>query len=206
MASLVVAIPAPGLEVDGVPTNADTLPTVTIVDQTISATVVTAADTTHTATGQYSYTYTGGTAGHVYLSTFTVVLDGVTYAPQVITYFSSSSGVPFPPPPITGSSDAASRISQQIADVIAVKEMALYALANINGVWAANIGGMGPSYTIASNDGSKTVSMTEFLNYLRNLITSFADLEKMLLQLLQDLTPFDIVSHVHIGGWSGGCW
>lgn len=111
-----------------------------------------------------------------------------------------------PATPIGSSADAAARIRQQIADLIALKEQALYAIANINGVWAAGIGGTGPSYTIASNDGSKTVSMTEFLNYLRGLITDFANLEKMLFQLLQDLTPYDIVSHVHIGGWVGGGW
>ena len=113
----------------------------------------------------------------------------------------------FPATAITGSADASTRIKQQIADVIALKVLAIYAIANVAGPWVTSVGGIGPSYAISSADGSKSVSLTEFLRFLEDLIARMAELERMLLQLLQDLNPFTILQRRSIcGGWGGGCW
>lgn len=71
------------ISVSGVPANADSTPTISIIRTDTSATVVATTSTgiTNPSTGQYSYTLTNPIAGVTYQSTWTFIVDGQTFAP-----------------------------------------------------------------------------------------------------------------------------
>jgi hypothetical protein len=87
-----------------------------------------------------------------------------------------------------------SLLQQQLADVVAAKETAL---ATIQNVIAA---GLGPTYSISGPDGSENLDMTGYLRLLTEQVKSYTELEKLLLEELQNLQPFQVRHRMRVGG------
>ena len=189
-------------------TNADAPPSISIYNNTTNTQVVTGGTMNAIGTGNYQYVFGTAVVGNLYTATITTTYLTVPY---VSTTFGSVAGTTTPGAnaPVTSSSAGVALIQQQLGDIIASKEIALQSLATVL------TAGLGPSYTIAGRAGSETVSMTQFLEYLKGQVSAFGELEKMLFQLLQDLQPFTQVVHHQVGdairgqwggGYRGGIW
>lgn len=93
--------------------------------------------------------------------------------------------------PITSSSQTVALLQQQLADIASSKSQAL---ATIVSVTAA---GLGPSYSISSAGGSESLDMVSYLRLLNEQVQQFAETERIIIQQLQDLQPFNVVRHLH---------
>ena len=93
-----------------------------------------------------------------------------------------------------------STLQQQLA-AIAVQKSAL--IAQQAEVIAA---GQGPTYSISSPDGSKSVGMLEYVRFLGDQVKLYVDLVNELLKTLQNLQPFSVNLRIRVRGpFSGGC-
>ena len=184
--------------VNGVLTNVTSM-TLGIFNNTTQTQVVAAGTAmTNVSTGTYQYVYSGAVTGNLYTATYVTTYGGTQYTTQSLNTVAGSA--PATNTPITSSSSAVAMLQQQLADIYAQKEMAISSISTVL------LAGLGPSYTITGRAGSETVSMTQFLDYLRNLVQTYVDVEKMILQMLQDLQPFtQIVTH-QVGDGFRGHW
>ena len=95
-------------------------------------------------------------------------------------------------PPVTSSAGAVTLLEQQLADVIAEKSACLAELATVRAA------GLGPTYTISGRNGSETLDAVGYRRYLMDSVKSLTELERFLLEALQDLQPFTVTRRVHI--------
>jgi len=142
--------------------------------------------------GSYSYLFTNAVQGHTYLVSFIVIYLGSTFPSQRVIFIPSAG--PGTNPPVSSSASMATIWQQQLADVVAAKTAALQALA------AAISSGVGPSYSISGRAGGESISWTEFLNALKEQIKTFTELEKTLMEMIQDVQPFDVPQRFRAGG------
>jgi hypothetical protein len=96
--------------------------------------------------------------------------------------------------PVTSTTAFSSNLRQQLADVSAVKQLALQQIA------AVIAAGAGPSYSLGGPAGSESLDMRGFLDYLTAAVKTYAELEGVLLDAIQDLTPFQVVQQVSVCG------
>jgi hypothetical protein len=88
--------------------------------------------------------------------------------------------------PITSSSQAVAKLQQQLADVFASKTEALTEMTTCLTT------GLRASYTITGKVGSETVGATQYLDHLKNRIAEFTKLEQSIIQMIQDLQPYQL--------------
>ena len=174
--------------VDGVPTNPDGM-TIGVYDNTLASQVV--PDGTamiNVTTGNYKYTYNAAIQGHVYTATIVTSVGPQQVSSQQVVLAAGST--PGTNPPVSGSTGYAAVLQQQLSDVTAAKTGALLAIS------AALTAGVGPNYSIASNGGTENINMEGFLRYLKDQVREFCGLERMILEMLQDLQPYRINQRV----------
>ena len=178
--------------VNGEPADATSV-TLGVYDNTTGTQVVPdGTSMTHAGTGQYTYTFATPTAGHTYTATFVVTYNSLTNSSSVITIYSPAT--PSAGPPVTSSAAMVATLQQQLADVTAAKTAALRAIA------VTLAAGLGPTYTISGRAGSESFDYAGFLRMLTDQVKTFIELERLLMELLQELQPFFVVQHLHVGG------
>jgi hypothetical protein len=173
------------IEVNGVPQDSDTPPSITIVDNTTSTTVVTAAaPTAHPTTGQYSYTYAAAVAGHTYTSTWSVTVNGAAYTTATVTYVPATG-------PLTGTGDDGTSgfISGQWTAMRATWEQIHVGAAVA--LYAALVAGPGANYSISDPTGSQSVSWEGFQRAMTDIMRTAVEMTIRLTELLQDVNPFN---------------
>ena len=90
-------------------------------------------------------------------------------------------------------------LQQQLGDVVAAKETALSTIASVLSTATAN-NGVGPTYTISGPDGSETLDVNGYLRMLTEQVRTYTELERTILEMLQDLQPFTLRIRMRVGG------
>ena len=102
--------------------------------------------------------------------------------------------------PITTSAGMVALLQQQLAD-IAEQKTAL--ILQQKTVMAA---GAGPNYSISGPNGAESLDMIGYLRWLGDQVKSYLELERSILEQLQDLQPFMEKQRLHVGGSILGRW
>ena len=177
--------------VNGVPTDATSV-TIGVYDNTVGTQVVAAGTAmTLASTGLYEYTFATPIAGHTYTATYIVTYGGLTYTSQTVTLYSPAT--PSVAPPVASSAAMVATLQQQLADVTAAKTAALGAIA------ATLSAGLGPAYTISGPSSNESFDFAGFLRLLTDQVKAFIEVERLLLEMIQNLQPFFVGDRRHVG-------
>lgn len=150
------------------------------------ATVVAAGTSmSRESTGTYTYTFES-LDGVAYSAWVKIVHSGRTYYKEYD--FAATTATTGPATPVTSSADAVTRLRQQLGEVILAKTQALAKLSEV--LTAGDNPGI--TYSISGRAGSESVNYTGYLAYLKDQIATFTDLEKQLLEMIQNLQPYQI--------------
>ena len=94
--------------------------------------------------------------------------------------------------PITTNAQQLAALQAQLGDIVAAKTLA------ITKITTCITDGPNISYSITGKAGSESVSATEYLSYLRTQVKEFVELESLLLDLIQRLQPYIIVTRLSL--------
>ena len=182
--------------------------TIGVLDQTTGTQAITAGTAVaRVSTGIYRYVMTSPTDGHTYLATWTYVYNSTTYTfttlPSVVV--TSAPSPPSSPVPITSSAQMVGTVEQQLADIATAKALAtqnlITAQTNLATMLAAGTGDVTSVSDggVVGTEGYTIVSLQAKIDSLTKAISGFVNTELLLLQMLQDLQPFNIRERVHVG-------
>ena len=85
-------------------------------------------------------------------------------------------------------------LKQQLGDIAAQKVILITAQAT---VMAA---GAGPTYSISGPNGSESLDMIGYLRWLGDQVKAYLEMERSILEQLQDLQPFCEKQRLYVGG------
>lgn len=96
--------------------------------------------------------------------------------------------------PITTSAGMVTVLQQQMADIAAQKVVLITQQA------AVITAGAGPTYSISGPNGSESLDMVGYLRWLGDQVKSYLEMERSILEQLQDLQPFLEKQRLYVGG------
>jgi hypothetical protein len=102
--------------------------------------------------------------------------------------------------PVTTSADMVALLQQQLGDIAALKTSLMVQQA------AVIAAGAGPTYSISGPNGSESLDMIGYLRWLGDQVKSYLELERSILEQLQDLQPFMEKQRLYVGGSILGRW
>jgi hypothetical protein len=91
-------------------------------------------------------------------------------------------------------------LQQQLGDIAALKTSLLVQQA------AVIAAGAGPTYSISGPNGSESLDIIGYLRWLGDQVKSYLELERSILEQLQDLQPFMEKQRLYVGGSIMGRW
>lgn len=91
-------------------------------------------------------------------------------------------------------------LQQQLGDIAAQKSALLVQQA------AVIAAGAGPTYSISGPNGAESLDMIGYLRWLGDQVKSYLEMERSILEQLQDLQPFMERQRLYVGGSILGRW
>ena len=96
--------------------------------------------------------------------------------------------------PVTTSAEMVALLQQQLGDIAAQKVVLITQQA------AVIAAGAGPTYSISGPNDSESLDMIGYLRWLGDQVKAYLEMERSILEQLQDLQPFCEKQRLYVGG------